>query len=292
MTRAGIVAVVGRPNVGKSTLVNALVGHKVAIVSPVPNTTRRGVRGVRTSGDVQLVFVDTPGFHKPRTALGMRLNDLVGNAVSGVDAIVQVVDAAAGVGRGDAFVYERQVVGHAPVAVCAVNKSDLTVRRRIVPQLAVAAKLGDFDEIVPISARTGDGVETLLELLVGAAPEGPFLFPEDADTDQTLDERIAEAIRERAIAVARQEVPHSIAVVVDETELDGELLRVVASLVVERESQKPMLIGAGGEIVKRIGSQARTEIEAIAGRQVYLDLRVRVVKDWQRDPKALDRLGY
>jgi GTP-binding protein Era len=292
MTRAGVVAVVGRPNVGKSTLVNALVGHKVAIVSAVPNTTRRGVRGVRTTGDVQLVFVDTPGFHKPRTALGARLNDRVADAVAGVDAIVQVVDAAAGVGRGDAFVFARQVEGRAPVTICAVNKADATGRRKIVPQLAAAAELGAWDEVVPISALRGDGLDTLLGLLEAAAPEGPFLFPADVDSDRPLDERIGEAIRERAIAVARQEVPHSIAVVVDEMEEDGEILQVQASLIVERDSQKPILIGDGGSVIKRIGSEARPEIEALVGRQVFLDLRVRVLKDWQRDPKALDRLGY
>jgi GTP-binding protein Era len=292
MTRCGVVAVVGRPNVGKSTLVNALVGAKVAIVSAVPNTTRRDVRGVWTSDEVQLVFVDTPGFHKPRTALGARLNDLVGGAVAGVDAIVQVVDAAAGVGRGDAYVHERQVAGRAPLTVCAVNKADL-VGRRIVPQLAAAAELGSFDEVVPISARDGDGVATLRNLLVAAAPQGSFLFPEDARSDQPFEERVAETIREQAIGLARQELPHSIAVTVDEVEdEDGGLLRIHASLVVERESQKPILVGSGGEIVRLIGTRARQEIEAFTGRRVFLDLRVRVLKDWQRDPKSLDRLGY
>jgi GTP-binding protein Era len=291
MTRCGVVAVVGRPNVGKSTLVNALVGTKVAIVSPVPNTTRRGVRGVWTSADVQLVFVDTPGFHKPRTELGVRLNERMADAVGGVDAIVQVVDAAAGVGRGDAYVYGQRVSGRAPLTICAVNKSD-HVGRRIVPQLAAAAELGDFDEILPVSARDGRGVAELRDVLVAAAPQGPFLFPDDASSDQPLEERVAETIRERAIAVAREELPHSIAVVVDEFEEEGDLLRIHASVLVERESQKPILVGAGGEVVKRIGTRAREEIEALTGRRVFLDLRVRVLKDWQRDPKALDRLGF
>ena len=216
--RSGLVAVVGRPNTGKSTLVNALVGSKVAIVSDKPQTTRSDIRAILTTEDHQIVFTDTPGFHKPRTPLGSRLNQLVDEATQGVDAIVQVVDAHAGVGRGDAFVYERQVAGHGARAFCAVNKLDLVHARREIPQLQAAAALGDWDEIVPISAKTGNGLDTLLRLLVDGLPEGPALFPADQITDQTLETRLAEIVREKALAVTREEVPHSIAVVVEDIE--------------------------------------------------------------------------
>jgi GTPase len=290
--RSGIVAVVGRPNVGKSTLVNALVGRKVAIVSDKPQTTRRGIRGIVTNEGVQVVFVDTPGFHKPRTALGARLNQIVGESTDGVDAIVQVVDAVAGVGRGDAFVYAEQLAPHDVPRLCAVNKLDAVQRRREVPQLQAAADLGPFDEIVPVSGRTGDGVSVLFDLIVDRLPEGPPMYPAGELTDVPLEERLGELVREQALAVTRQEVPHSIAVVVEDLEREGDLTRVAATLVVERDSQKGIVIGHGGETLKRIGSRARAEIEPLVGTKVFLDLRVKVVKEWQRDPKALQRLGF
>jgi GTP-binding protein Era len=291
--RSGIVAVVGRPNVGKSTLVNALVGEHVAIVSDKPQTTRRDIRGIRTTDDVQIVFTDTPGFHKPRTVLGVRLNDLVGDAVEGVDVVVQVVDAAAGVGRGDAYVYEHQVAPAATSSrVCVVNKIDRIRHHEVVPQLAAAGELGEWDEVVPVSAIGGIGIDTLLGLLEARMPEGPALFPGGEVTDLPTDVRIAELVREQALAVTRDEVPHSVAVVVDEIEEEDELTRIYASIVVERDSQKGILIGKNGQTLKTIGSRARERIERLLGRRVYLDLRVRVMKEWQRDPKALDRLGF
>jgi GTP-binding protein Era len=290
--RSGIVAVVGRPNVGKSTLVNALVGRKVAIVSDKPQTTRRGVRGIVTDDVSQLVLVDTPGFHKPRTLLGARLNEIVGESTDGVDAIVHVVDAASGVGRGDAFVYERRVAPHAVPKVCAVNKIDAVRGRREVPQLQAASELGAFDEIVPTSARTGAGVDTLKELLVALLPEGPPLYPPGEFTDAPIEERLAEIVREKALAVAREEVPHSIAVTVDDVERDGDLTKVAATIVVERDSQKGILIGRGGETLKTIGTRAREEMEAVLGTRVFLEQRVTVLREWQRDPKALRRLGF
>ena len=291
--RAGIVAVVGRPNVGKSTLVNALVGQKIAIVSDKPQTTRRDIRAIATTPDVQLVFTDTPGFHKPRTALGARLNDLVSDAVEGVDVIVQVVDAAAGVGRGDAYVFEHQVAGaQANARFCVVNKIDRIRHHEVVPQLAAAAAMGDWDEIVPVSAVGGIGVDTLLALLVERLPVGPALFPDGEVTDQSLEIRLAELVREQALAVTREEVPHSVAVVVDEIERDAGLVRIFATVVVERDSQKGILIGKSGQTLKTIGSAAREQIEPLVGERVFLDLRVKVIKDWQRDPKALDRLGF
>jgi GTPase len=284
--------VVGRPNVGKSSIVNALVGRKVAIVSDKPQTTRRDVRAVLTTDGYQIVFTDTPGFHKPRTLLGERLNERVGEATQGVDAIVLVVDAQAGVGRGDAFVYERRVrTGGAP-ALCAVNKIDLRRNHTEVPQLQAAAELGRFDEIVPTSAKTGRGIDVLRDLLIERMPEGPPLYPGDAETDQPLEIRLAEIVREKALAVTRQEVPHSIAVIVDELDGDDALAQVHASLIVERDSQKGIVIGRGGATLKTIGSRARQEMELILGRKVFLELRVKVLKEWQRDPKALQRLGF
>jgi len=290
--RSGFVAVIGRPNTGKSTLVNALMGRKVAIVSNKPQTTRRGVRAVLSTDDHQIVFTDTPGFHKPRTLLGSRLNDLVGEATQGVDAVVQVVDAQAGVGRGDAFVFERQLRDFTGPRICAVNKVDALRNREEVPQLEKAAALGDWDEVVPVSAKTGRGVGVLLDLLVDRLPEGPAYYPADTVTDQPLEDRLAEIVREKALAVTRQEVPHSIAVVIEELEDSDTLTKIHASLIVERDSQKGIVIGKGGETLKTIGSRARQEIERVLGHQVFLDLHVKVLKEWQRDPKALQRLGF
>ncbi len=290
--RSGIVAVVGRPNVGKSTLVNALVGRKVAIVSDKPQTTRRHIRAIWNAEDVQIVFTDTPGFHKPKTLLGTRTNALVRDAVEGVDVVIQVVDAVAGVGRGDAYVFEQQVAPVAGVKVCAVNKVDALGHHALVPQLEAAASIGAFDEIVPTSARDGKGIGLLRDLILDRLPQGPPLYPPDDLTDQPLEVQLAELVREQALHVTRQEVPHSIAVVIEELEHDPALTTVHATLVVERDSQKGIVIGKGGETLKTIGTAARLEMERLLGTRVFLDLRVKVVKEWQRDPKALERLGF
>ncbi|HEX5950943.1 MAG TPA: GTPase Era [Actinomycetota bacterium] len=290
--RSGAVALLGRPNVGKSTLLNALVGEKIAIVSDRPQTTRRDIRAIRTTDEHQIVFTDTPGFHKPRRLLGSRLNALVGEAAAGVDVIVQVVDAHAGVGRGDAYVFERHVRASGIPAICAVNKLDLLRDHREVPQLQAAADLGPFDEIVPVSARTGRGLDVLLRLIVDRLPEGPPLYPPGEVTDLPLEVRVAELVREQALGAMREEVPHSVAVVVEDIEEGDGLSRVTASIVVERDSQKGIVIGRGGSVLKTIGSRAREQIEALLGTRVFLELRVKVLKEWQRDPRALQRLGF
>jgi GTP-binding protein Era len=290
--RSGIVAVVGRPNVGKSTLVNALVGQKVAIVSDKPQTTRRDIHAIWNTDGAQVVFTDTPGFHKPRTLLGVRLNDLVGDAVEGVDLVVHVVDGAAGVGRGDAFVYRQKVQPTGARAICVVNKVDALHGHAEVPQLAAAAELGDFDEVMPMSAKTGKGVKALRGTILEHLPEGPRLYPLEDITDQPLEGRLAEMIREKALQLTHQEVPHSIAVVIDEMEREPGLMKIHATLVVERDSQKGIVIGKAGHTLKTIGTRAREEMEVFLGSKVFLDLRVKVLKEWQRDPKALQRLGF
>jgi GTP-binding protein Era len=223
----------------------------------------------------------------------VRLNDLVSDAVEGVDVIVQVVDAASGVGRGDAYVHEHQVASaNAGSRICAVNKIDRIRHHEVIPQLAAAGELGDWDEVVPVSAVGGIGVDTLLDLLVARMPVGPALFPGGEVTDQPIEVRIAELVREQALAVTREEVPHSVAVMIEEIEHEDGLERIHASIVVERDSQKGILIGKGGQTLKMIGMRARGQIEPLVGKRVYLDLRVKVMKEWQRDPKMLDRLGY
>jgi GTPase len=290
--RSGFVAVVGRPNTGKSTLVNAIVGQKVSIVSDKPQTTRTRIRGVLTTDEYQLVFTDTPGFHKPRTLLGERLNEVVGESTADVDAVVLVVDAAGGVGRGDAFAAARQVAPLRCRKVCAVNKIDRLKKAELLPQLEAAAELAEFDEIVPVSARTGAGVDELVGVLVEALLEGPPYYPPGEVTDQSLEQRIAEIVREKALAITREEVPHSVAVQTEEIEREDGLVRIDCVVLVERDSQKGIVIGRGGEMLKRIGTQARLELETLLGAKVFLQLRVKVQKEWQRDPAALNRLGY
>jgi GTP-binding protein Era len=238
------------------------------------------------------VFTDTPGFHKPRTPLGHRLNETVAAAVEGVDAIVQVVDASAGIGRGDAFVHDRHLSAFRGQRICAVNKIDLVKHHDVVPHLAAAQELGAFDEIVPVSAKSGLGVGELLDAIVARLPEGPLLFPQDEVTDQPIEQRIAEIVREKALQLTREELPHSIEVQLEEIERDEDLVRIEAVLLVERESQKGIVIGKGGSMLKTIGTRARRELEALLAQKVYLGLHVKVLRDWQRDPKALNRLGF
>lgn len=288
--KSGFVAVVGRPNVGKSTLVNALVGRKVAITSPRPQTTRNTIRGVLTLPDAQVVFVDTPGLHRPRTALGERLNRLVEGTLAEADAVLFVLDATQRIGPGDRLIAAR--LGDAGTAtVVAVNKTDAASPEAIAAQLAEA---GDwhFHAYVPLSALQADNLAPVVNELLGLLPEGPAYFPPDMATDQPEEFLVGELIREKFLARLREELPHSLAVVVEEMEEqpDG-LVRIEARLAVERESQKGMVIGRGGALLREAGSEARAEIEALLGARVFLDLRVRVEKDWQRRPGAIRRLG-
>ena len=290
--RSGFVAIVGRPNVGKSTLVNQLVGGKVAITSDKPQTTRSAVRGILNVEGSQVVFIDTPGYHKPRNLLGERLNAVVRSAWTDVDLCVFLVDAAAGVGRGDARVAQDLAGVDVPM-ICVVNKVDVARRAQVVAALAAASELGDFAEFVPVSARTGEGVELLRKLILDRLPEGPKYYPEGTSTDQPPPAFVAELVREKLLARAREELPHSIAVTVEDyEEHDDGLLWIQARIYVERSSQKGIVIGRGGTVLKAAGTEAREEVEALFGRKVYLDLQVKVEKDWQRRAYALDRLGF
>ena len=292
-TRSGFVAIVGRPNVGKSTLVNSLVGEKVSIISPRPQTTRNTIRGVVTLPEehAQIVLVDTPGVHRPRTALGERLNTLVYGSLEEADAIVFVTDALQPIGPGDRMVAERIAETGTPVVV-AINKVDAADKGQVLVQIGELAPFA-FAAYVPISAATGEGLDVIREEVVGLLPPGPFFFPPDATTDQPEPLLAAELIREKYLARLREELPHSVAVVVDEMETqDNGVLRIDASVFVERESQKGMVIGKGGSLVRDVGTEARTDLERIFGTQVFLDLRVRVEKDWQGSEEMLDRFGF
>jgi GTP-binding protein Era len=292
--KSGLVALVGRPNVGKSTLLNALLGQKLAIVSDKPQTTRSAVRGVLHRPEGQIVLVDTPGLHKPRTLLGQRLNDLVRGTLAEVDLVLQLVDAAAGVGAGDRFLAAELAKVDTP-KLCVVNKLDAASRAKLVAALQAAADLGDFAEIVPVSARDGTQLDLLVELILRHLPEGRPLYPEGHTSDEPEQHLVAELIREKALVRVRDELPHSVAVLVEEMGPDPEredLLVVRAVLFVERASQKPIILGRGGSVLRDIGTEARAELEALFGTKVYLDLRVKVAKDWQRDPRQLSRLGF
>ncbi len=284
--KSGFVAVAGRPNVGKSTLVNALCGEKIAITSVVPNTTRRRIFGVANGPDYQLALVDLPGFQRPIDTLTERMQKTVDSSFDDVDAVVLVVDARAHIGSGDRFV-ARRVFGLDKPVVIALNKVDRLKPGHIATQMKAAAALGDFHALHPVSAKTKEGVGELRGDLVSLLPEGPAYFPADQRTDLVLEERIAEVIREKALHLTREEVPHAVTVEVEEIEER----RVRALIYVETESQKGILVGKKGSMVREIGTRARPEVEAFLGRPVFLELQVKVRPKWRRDPRMLERLG-
>ncbi|MEU9844883.1 GTPase Era [Actinomadura sp. NPDC048032] len=292
---SGFACFIGRPNVGKSTLMNALVGTKVAITSSRPQTTRRAIRGIVHRPDAQLVVVDTPGLHKPRTLLGERLDSLVRSTLTEVDVIGFCVPADQPVGPGDKYI-ARELAGVKKTPVVAiVTKTDLAAPEQVAEQLLAVGRLGEFADIVPCSAESGFQVDLVGDLLISHLPEGMALYPEGDLTDEPEQVLVGELIREAALEGVRDELPHSIAVVVDEMaprEGREDLVDVYAHLFVERSSQKGIIIGHKGSRLREVGAAARRQIEALLGTKVFLDLRVSVLKDWQRDPKQLRRLGF
>jgi GTP-binding protein Era len=295
--RAGFACLSGRPNSGKSTLINAMVGTKIAITSTRPQTTRHIVRGVLHRADSQLVLVDTPGLHKPKTLLGERLNDLVRQTWSEVDVIGLCIPADEPAGRGDRFIAD-EIGGLKATVIAVVTKTDLVDRTRLARQLIDVSQLGDFAAVVPVSAVTGDQLDTLIEVMSRHLPPSPQLYPDGMITDEPEQVMVAELIREAALEGVREELPHSITVVVqemlpaDDRPPSDQILKIFADIYVERTSQKAIVIGSGGSRLRDVGIRARREIEALLGTRVYLDLHVRVAKDWQRDPKQLRRLGF
>ena len=293
--RAGFVSIVGRPNVGKSTLTNALVGEKVAITSSKPQTTRRAIRGIVHRPHGQLILVDTPGLHRPRTLLGERLNSLVQSTLGDVDVIAFCVPANEAIGPGDRFINEQLDQYPNAKKVAIVTKTDATSKAKVAEQLLAVSELRDWAAIVPVSAPKGEQLEVLVDELLALMPESEHpLYPAETLTDEDVTERIAEFVREAALEGVSDELPHSIAVTVDDLieREDKDLVEVYANLYVERDSQKGIIIGKGGARLKEVGATARGQIERLLGRKVFLALHVKVAKDWQRDPKQLGRLGF
>ena len=289
--KSGIATLVGRPNVGKSTLLNQVVGTKVSIVSDRPQTTRNQIHGVWNGPGSQVVFIDTPGIHKPKTELGRRLNQRSTDTLSAVDVVCFLIDATAPIGLGDRYIAGLLAELDTPV-ILVVNKTDAAPATEILGHLAGAAgTLGDFAAYVPLSARTGDGADGLLEEITARLPEGPMYYPDGVVTDQPDTFLAAELLREKLLAMAREELPHALAVTVEEVEERPDLLVLRAVVRVERDSQKGIVIGKGGGVIRDAGTAARTELEALLGVKVHLETHVKVDKDWQRRPEALDRLG-
>ena len=292
--RSGFACMVGRPNAGKSTLTNALVGQKVAITSERPQTTRHTIRGIVHRPDAQLVLVDTPGLHRPRTLLGERLNALVRDTLTEVDVVVFCLPADQKIGPGDRYIANELAQVTSPV-IAVATKADLIGRARLAEHLMTISRLGEFADIVPVSAVDGYQVDVLTDVIVGHLPPGPALYPDGELTDEPEVVMVAELVREAALEGVRDELPHSLAVVVDEIvarEGPTPMLDVRVNLFVERDSQKAIIIGKGGARLRDVGSEARRGIEALLGTRVFLDLHVKVAKDWQRDPKQLGRMGF
>lgn len=292
--RAGFVSFVGRPNVGKSTLTNALVGQKVAITSSKPQTTRRAIRGIVHREHGQVILVDTPGLHRPRTLLGQRLNDLVESTLGDVDVIGFCIPANEKIGHGDTFINEQLSRYRQAKMIAIVTKSETVSREKLAEQLLAVQELRDWVAIIPVSAVDGKQLEELTDLMIEQLPVSEQLYPDEAVTDESIEARICELVREAALEGVRDELPHSLAVTLDEMAKreDKELIDIHVNVWVERDSQKAIVIGKSGSRLRDVGQQARGEIEKLLGSKVFLSIRVKVAQDWQRDPKLLGRLGF
>ena len=291
--RSGFVALVGRPNVGKSTLVNACLGEKLAITSPVAQTTRKRLRAVVNTERSQIVIVDTPGIHKPKDALGKELNQSALGELADADVVAFLVDATKPVGTGDAWVARHVDSSDADYKLLVITKADKATQEQVMAQLEAAKALADFDDEIVVSAKEGFNVDSFLALVAAHLPEGPRWFPEDMDSDVSDEELVAEFVREKLLLNLRQEVPHSVAVVCDDIEWakDGHA-SITATILVEREGQKGIVVGSHGSMVKKVGTEARRDLERLFGCKVYLDLSVRVQREWRRDQNEIRRLGY
>lgn len=290
--RAGFISFVGRPNVGKSTLMNALVGHKLAITSSKPQTTRKAIRGIVHREEGQIVIVDTPGVHRPRTLLGQRLNDVVSATLGDVDVIAMCIPANEKVGPGDRYIASRINDFPRAIKIALVTKTDIASATTVLERLMEVQELGEWESIIPVSGLEGTQLDTLVAEILSRLPESEALYPADELTEETMEGRIGELIREATLEGVMDELPHSIAVTIDEmVERDDGLLHIFANLWVERDSQKGIMIGNKGGKLKEIGTEARAGIEALLGRRVYLAIHVKVSKEWQRNAKKLDRLG-
>ena len=291
-SRSGFISFVGRPNVGKSTLMNALIGEKVAITSSKPQTTRKTIRGIVTRGDGQLIIVDTPGLHRPRTLLGERLNALVETTLGDVDVIGMCLPADESIGKGDLFILEQLARYPRSKVVAIVTKTDRVSSTAVLNKLAEVGELRNWTLVVPLSAVTADGLDEFFDAIIPIMPESLHLYPDDSVSDESVENRIPEIVREAVLEELSDELPHSLAVTLMDIVRDSGRTKVFVTLIVERDSQKGIIIGHRGSMLRLIGERSRPQIEALLGTKIYLDLHVTIAKDWQRDPKALGKLGF
>jgi GTP-binding protein Era len=291
--KSGFVGIIGRPNVGKSTILNNLAHRKIAIISDKPQTTRNKIRAIVNTDDAQIIFIDTPGFHKPRNALGEVLNKAVRETFSEVDVILFVLDGTKIIGKGDLFI-ANELSGLKTPVVAVLNKIDKLTVEQVQAQMAVIENMGEYQEVIPISAKTGENIHSVILKVVSLLPAGPKYYPEDMITDQPATFIVAELIREKILLLTREEIPHSVTVQVEEMRRreDKDIIDISVTIYVERDSQKGIIIGKGGRMLREIGSMARQEIEPLLGEHVFLELRIKVEKDWSRHPQALRRLGF
>ena len=291
-SRSGFISFVGRPNVGKSTLMNALIGEKIAITSSKPQTTRKTIRGIVTRGDGQLIIVDTPGLHRPRTLLGERLNALVETTLGDVDVIGMCLPADESIGKGDLFILEQLARYPRAKVVAIVTKTDRVSSTAVLNKLAEVGELRNWTLVVPLSAVTADGLDEFFDAIIPIMPESLHLYPDDSVSDESVENRIPEIVREAVLEELSDELPHSLAVTLMDIVRENGRTKVFVTLIVERDSQKGIIIGHRGSMLRLIGERSRPQIEVLLGTKIYLDLHVTIAKDWQRDPKALGKLGF